>query len=490
MRYLLFLLFGLLANLASAADYYWYPVERPSTGQFADPTSACKAYVATLSNFTEPSKVNFQSASSYICTATMKGGGSGFQVTYVARAGTSCPAGYIYTASTGLCTAPFADAGKVCEARSGNNTFDKVYNTKGECVLLPDADLPAQCQYMAGKGARKMRVFIAFNDDGSPSTTPVNTAVGCEANVINTAGCEMPVAKAVDGISIQHGGKNCWVDVAFTGKPFAEGNTTPFPVADPAAGRSGVCADPTTCIVPEAPVVSDSKPCNYMSNGQVVGCETTQFQGNPGQMNCGTVNNGPYTCTTRPPTSTGSSVKTDIKTTPNADGGSTVTKNDTHTEVKCSAPGSCTTTVTKTTSVTIKDGNGNTTGSTTTCTGAKCASSTNPDANGDGLGDCLKNCEEEEEGGTFEGPDIGEAKTVAETTQAFMNAVKGSPLMSAIRNISVPSGGTCHFGSVQTYIADINFEFMCDIWSEIAPMLAIAMLAAWALLAVRILMTA
>lgn len=501
MRLFVFILFVFgLCSQVSATTFYWETVNGITAGS---PSGACQAarnwywqisYVnsgeAAYYNNLEPI-LRRDSEAVYFCAFRVSFKPEPVPYTVqefrVSRKGDSCEEGATYDPATGVCKGLSPDRGLVCEAGGGLNGMDKVYNSDGQCVSLEQVDTPATCKYLAGKGTVSTRIFVTFDDDGQPNQVPVNR-LGCVANPITLANCKQPVAIAKDGISIQHGGSNCTVDVSFTGEPFETGATSPYPMGDPAKGEQGMC-EKADCVVPDAPTVTDSKPCNYMSNGQVVGCETTQFQGNPGEMNCGTVNGGPYTCTSRPATSKGTSVKTEIKTTANSDGSQAVTKDDTHTEVKCIAPGSCTTTVTKTTNVTIKNGAGETTSSTTTCTGSKCASSTNPDADGDGLGDCVKDCSEEEDG-TFNGPDITEAKTVQESTQAFMSSVKGSPLMTSLSSISVPSGGSCHFGSANLGFTEVNFDVMCDLWSDISGVLGAVFLAGWALLAVLIVMRA
>jgi hypothetical protein len=84
----------------------------------------------------------------------------------------------------------------------------------------------------------------------------------------------------------------------------------------------------------------------------------------------------------------------DQKTASNGD--VTTKKTDVITKTVCLA-GACTTTVTTNKTTVVNNAAGDKIGSSGDCKGPLCASSTNPDADGDGLGDCIKDCGEEEE---------------------------------------------------------------------------------------------
>lgn len=250
-----------------------------------------------------------------------------------------------------------------------------LYNSQGQCVSWDKADKPALCKSLAKSGTSFTDLYVAFDGDGNPEK-PQAEKFGCEVNVVDVAQCKMPVPKCGSGICIEHMVTKCKVGVTFTGNVAGDGNGSGYPVSG-GAGEEGVCPEGVDCTPKPEPVVEESKPCNYMYNGQVVSCESSEFKGDPGEMNCGRVNNGPYTCTKKVPQSNGIDIKTKITTEPTADGGTKTTKEDEHTKTVCSAPGSCTTQVTNNKTVVVKDSSGKTVSESGECTGALCDGSGN-----------------------------------------------------------------------------------------------------------------
>ncbi len=96
----------------------------------------------------------------------------------------------------------------------------------------------------------------------------------------------------------------------------------------------------------------------------------------------------------------------------------------------------------------------------------------------------------------LEGPDMGDVCEVGDCAQGFWDRVSGSPIVSAVAGIGTGmSGGTCpaweatiDAGVFGTY--DLDFSFICGLWDDIAPVISAVMLAAWAFVGMRILMSA
>jgi hypothetical protein len=92
-------------------------------------------------------------------------------------------------------------------------------------------------------------------------------------------------------------------------------------------------------------------------------------------------------------------------------------------------------------------------------------------------------------------PDLPDVPTVQSSTNTYISAIQGAPIVSAISNIgaSIPSG-VCPvvtiplsiFGKSQTYTMDSQ----CTLWNSAASIMGSIMLVVYTLLAVRILMTA
>ncbi|TWH71297.1 hypothetical protein LX59_01580 [Azomonas agilis] len=65
-----------------------------------------------------------------------------------------------------------------------------------------------------------------------------------------------------------------------------------------------------------------------------------------------------------------------------------------------------------------------------------------------------------------------------------------SPIATAVGDISFPSGGVCPIQTISLFNTDIVFDAHCDLWAQIEPILSLVMLAAWAFLAIRVLLSA
>lgn len=74
------------------------------------------------------------------------------------------------------------------------------------------------------------------------------------------------------------------------------------------------------------------------------------------------------------------------------------------------------------------------------------------------------------------------------------DGITNSPIGQSLTAISFPSGGTCPTGSISIGLMGssipLTFDSHCDLWAKIAPVISAAFLALWALLAVRVFLSA
>lgn len=481
----------LLSLNAEAAGYSWIISQggiRAST-----PTAACNAFTDFLSQSVtyryEFRSVQRMADDHFRCNFAEVRRSTG-QETYedyrdIIREGDGCEEG-TYDTSTGECVVPAGQAGEVCDGPELAG-MPAIFNTQGQCVRWDQADKNAVCKSLAKAGTQFTDIYVAFDGDGNPEKPQVEK-FGCEVNVVDVAQCKMPVPKCGSGICVELSVTKCKVGVNFTGNVAGDGNGSGYPVSG-GAGEEGVCPEGVDCTPKPEPVVEESKPCNYMYNGQVVQCESSEFKGDPGEMNCGRVNNGPYTCTKKVPKSNGIDIKTKITTEPTSDGGTKVTKEDEHTKTVCSAPGSCTTQVTNNKTVIVKDSGGKTVSESGECTGALCDGKGNGKTPSKG-GNCQpgEECGTEEEG-SFSGPENGEVPGFGESLQSFKDKVAGAPIIAGISAIQMPAGGSCNMSSASTMIGTISGDTVCQISGWLDPLYYV-FLAMGALNAVRILMSA
>ena len=115
---------------------------------------------------------------------------------------------------------------------------------------------------------------------------------------------------------------------------------------------------------------------------------------------------------------------------------------------------------------------------------------------GTGSGEGVDNCESgrcdfgDERGDPFG----GEVRSFSESLTAAMEGMKNSPLGNSIGNIQFPTGGSCPTGSTSINIGigsiPIDFTEHCNFWQQIAPILSAVFLALWAIIAVRVFLSA
>lgn len=154
---------------------------------------------------------------------------------------------------------------------------------------------------------------------------------------------------------------------------------------------------------------TSDEPCIYGTVNGVTSCEQRNRLDSEG------IFGGEGTCTgdgcspAKDATSKEDKIKTEISSETNSNGVTTTTKKDTKTQTKCTGTDTnCTTSTTTKTTTTKTDASGNTTSTTGTCSGPQCESNTNPDADGDGFGDCVgDDCGEGEDASSVAGESCG-----------------------------------------------------------------------------------
>lgn len=484
-----------VSGFATAANYSWKITLNNTAQYFSTPDAACTAYLNSFMSYQQPLPVSNVklTETQWRCTVSYLSAGVRYNTSNDStRQGDSCPAEQTYNPETGACDAPIANIGEQCGTDA--NGEPKYTDSQGNCVLADsEMDKAAACKVASGRGTITRKVFVQFDSDGQPQAPDISAMTGCVAELALTGvdHCKLPAAK--DGeISLVPNGSWCVVHVNFTGE-VSNDNGSGYPAGDPAAGEEGICPDPDQCTAPEPPIVKDSTPCNYMSDGQVVGCESTAFEGNPGEMNCGTVNGGPYTCTRREPTSNGIKIATEIKTTDNGNGTATTTKTDTITQTRCIGANSCVTNVSNNKTTVVKDGNGNTLSTGTQCTGPACSSGGKGDSDGDGVKDCVTGQCEEEEGAEYAGPatpELDEAPSYGETLELFAEKIEAIPFVQAAQSVQVPAGGGCSIPAATTWFGTIQVSGFCESIPGFLGSMRYVFLAVWGFVALRVLLSA
>jgi len=242
---------------------------------------------------------------------------------------------------------------------------------------------------------------------------------------------------------------------------------------------SEVAEDVNDSVAPET--VKEDKPCVYETVGDKQVCQSKKSEEKTGES-CGQVN-GVEKCIPKAPDKNGIDIRTEATTKTNPDGTTTTTKTDTATSTTCKGIKNCTTTTTTVTTTTTKNANGQTTGSNSTCTGPLCPNkSSNPDADGDGFGDCATgNC-----GGGLPGGSEVDAQdwftpgedTFGTVLTEFSQKVQLLPVsVQTTKFLTFNASGACPRWSVSTWVFDFDFDQFCtgDIpWSAIAAVIIAA----------------
>lgn len=327
--------FFLFSAPTYAVNYYW---TRPgSANQYATATLACNSlrspiYNCTVSSCSQDTSnemvVTYVSDIKFMCKETARPSGTVYNTFYVNRAGDSCSGGKVYDSSTGSCSCP---AGTTL--------------TNGQCVQ----DNP--CLSKSGGNSHFSKSGNVGDSFFSRSGTRyVYPDTGCQAGCAGTLSSVK--CKLVAG---EPGSYSCAGTLYFSGSTCS-------------SGSGGDVGESTTPNPPPAEPTEDStNNCgSWISSGagQSQTCVSTTTRDKPGISDSG---NSPSPT----PTSSKDETTTVTDKTPTPDGGSNTTTTTNSTNTYCTV-GSCTTTSTSTSQSNTQDSSGNTTGSTSTCSGSNC----------------------------------------------------------------------------------------------------------------------
>ena len=423
---------------AYSADYYW--LYGSVTTQYSDAETACSSNLpANTSTYRyRHSRVEKSSSPTqywcYVIRTTISTGTEtelyiiGGTPRRANRYGDTCPSGTVYDELIGKCVVP----DNPCAEKAGLETgFSKA-------GTAPD-------DFMN----------ISSNGYGIPQRQ------GCK-----------------DGCAVELTDMRC---KTFTSGPYICRGLSGFTGQQCSSTGTGTQIDEDANQNVDPETVKEDKPCVYTADGDKQVCESKKSEENTGQS-CGTVN-GVETCVPKAPDKNGIDIRTEATTTTNPDGTTTTTKKDTATTTTCKGIKNCTTTTTTVTTTTTKNANGQTTGSSSTCSGPQCPNkSGNPDADGDGFGDCVGgNCGGAMPGGSEVGAQDwftpGEDTFGSVLTQ-FSQKVQLLPVsVQTTKFLTFNASGSCPSWSVSTWVFDFDFDQFCtgDIpWSAIAAVIIAA----------------
>lgn len=447
---------------ASAEDYYW--TLGGSSETFPSAQQSCASFFQTVStnpNNAHESLYDFQLA---ISPASPSGGQPRF-LCAVKRRLITTTGQIIYSGSWSQTT---IRNGSTC---SDGTEYD---STTGECVAPEDPEDP--CADKAGveegfsKAGNAPDAFMNISSNGYGIPQRQGCKEGCAVEITDLR-CKTFIA----------GPYLCRGLMGFTGQQCATTGT-----------GTEVAEDVNDSVDPET--VKEDKPCVYTADGDKQVCESKKSEENTGQS-CGTVN-GVETCVPKAPDKNGIDIRTEVTQNILEDGSTEITKKDTATVTSCKGIKTCTSTVTTTTTTTTKDANGNTTGTTSNCTGPSCPKG---DSGGEGDGNsgiCLSGiCAPGEESGSGGGnvtpPELEDVPEYADTVEGYFNRIKNAPIIASITNLSVPSGGSCPtYSASHEYFGSVNTGVFCDMGPDLLGMLRYVFLAIWAWVAIRTFMTA
>lgn len=323
-----------------------------------------------------------------------------------------------------------------------------------QCVKYPNLQDAEACAYGAGQGWSKS-VVVNSNDASGPGQY-VDPASKCVADIdATTSDCASRVNSDGDG------SYRCKVTGKYNGDYNPNGTNSP----------DGFCPTGDCTEAPDTPEVpsptpsefNDTQPCIYGSDGQGgLTCTSSTKNEKEGSSQCGTVN-GTHTCISKAPQYNGIEIVSNVQSQTNPDGSTTTTKTDTATSTTCKNIGDCTTSSTTTTSTTTKNGAGETTSVSGSCTGAQCPDeNTNPDGDGDGLGDCVGGECGEGEGGGADWYEPGE-DTYQSVIEAYADRIADTPVLSGVSNfLTFTPSGACPVYTVDTWVFSIRLDQWCS----------------------------
>lgn len=481
MRKYLFLLI-LLSSQVFAADYYWIS-GGIANGQFPNPKAACDAEGSAQKGSGIAEKVN----GNWFCYLY---GSNGMYVGSVSitRFGTGCTSPSVLDPTTDSCVTPAGDDGELCNGTTWDSATPFVWSS-GQCVRVYGAPKPVQCKaYSKRDGGIASATKVTFN-------TAVQGPTNGQTVAMDILTCEIKVTSSTCTVNPDGQSTVCLVNGIYTGET---GGGSQDPNAQDCRALGG--CDP---VDPAPKTDTNNKPCNYTTGADgVQSCTSKQETKTSGSQNCGTVN-GVYGCTWNSPSSKGIDITTGITTTTNPDGSTTSVKTDVSSKTVCTDMNVCSTVTTTTKTTTSKDGNGTVISSSSTCSGAACGTGSasngtgtgggSGNGSGQGGGDCVT-AEECGDGSSPDTPKLDEVDDYQETTQKFYDTVKGSPVATAVGNISAPETGVAPILTTAPLQAlggkSLDYGIIRDQKSIIDDIMQPTMKAFWCFVAVMIFLMA
>lgn len=412
LNYRWFYLFLVLFSSPSfSQDYYWQYSDNNTWnwGQFPNPQAACDHFKSKYPSVTSIS-ARATSDTSGVCSYYFNNGSQvvgPFEDIPVRRIGEGCTPPSIYNPDTKSCEQPPPD---LCADKAGSSfPFTKSNNSADNYVTV-------------------------VNGYGIPNTEACYG--GCAASTTDQK-CTIKTS----------GAYRCSGTAYYTGSKCTTAPDVDFTDQQPR---------------PEPESTSQETPCQYIQGPDgVLRCDsefTTQKEG----QYCGEVN-GVKTCVDAKPTKDGVNIKTEVKTQTNPDGSTTTTKTDTATHTKCTGVNECKSTTTTTTTVIKKDGAGNTTSVSGSCSGPACPDkNTNPDGDGDGYGDCVTGDCSGEGGGSGEGWYDSKDDTYASVLGDFRDRVAALPVVTGITSfLTFNPSGSCPGETINAWVFTIQLDQWC-----------------------------
>lgn len=494
MKRLLFVLLAVFSANSFAVDYFWQATGYAVTNA-PNPYQACANFMTysndgNSSSFFEMTSISVSDTTGS-CNWKRTTNSNGYVVTGVQpmrRLGDGCTLPSVYVASTGSCTVPSSSDGDLCNGTTWDSTTPYVWSS-GECVRVYGSPAPVQCKaYSKRDGGIASATKVTFN-------TSVKGPINGQTVAMDILTCKIKVTSSSCTVNPDGNSTVCLVNGTYTGET---GGGSDDPKAQDCRALGG--CDP----VDSAPKTdTKNEPCNYATGANgVQSCTSKQETKTSGSQSCGTVN-GVYGCTWNSPTSKGIDISTGISTTTNGDGSTTAVKTDVSTKTVCTDMNVCSKVTTTTKTTTTKDGNGTLISSSSTCSGAACGTGSASNGNGSGSGNGSGegegdgDCVTAEECGDGSGPDtpkLDEVDDYQETTQRFYDKVKGSPIASAVGNISAPESGvapTLTTSPIQALGgASLDFGIIRDQKSIIDDIMQPTMKAFWCFVAIMIFLMA
>jgi len=372
-----------------------------------------------------------------------------------------CPEGQTPDGTGGRCISPAG--GKACVGSSpAVSGFGHITNSSGVCVDYVNADLPSQCKSLGGTTGFK-QFYVTFDGDGNPQTPPPLAVSGCAAVPGDVSHCTMaPKRVFPTGGSIQPTTNKCKIAVSFTGGVSGDGSVAPPISAGP--GDDGLCVGRCPDL-PPAPIDNDTQPCTYVLDGEGRKvCSSFNFNYQPGNSSCGTVN-GQFQCIGKAPSTNGIVIDTKVTDTVNPDGSIKSVKQDTATVINCVSPKPCVSNTTTNTTTTNYNSNGAKTGQSTSCTGPACSTDGKGDEDGDGLSDCAVGQCSDDQGVSVGAQDWHEKgdETFATVFEGFTSRVSSAPVMKAgDKFFAFNPSGSCPVWSVDTWVFSVTLDQHCS----------------------------